>query len=191
MNQTPVLEIGEDLVLNPATRKVLPQVIDAHNEDPEGTLAALPWLKEDIEFSPQIADLSKNLELELTWDEIHFWAIQGKKDNAFHGFIGLGNDMHLAASAYNIGYWVRKRSRGKGISLNAVDEIIKWLRQRKEQSLIELTVHPHNVAGLATAKRVCQKWNGLAIEGYIGVEIKGRTVPHLLNLIQLRRSDDE
>ena len=62
MNQTPVLEIGEDLVLNPATRKVLPQVIDAHNEDPEGTLAALPWLKEDIEFSPQIADLLKNLD---------------------------------------------------------------------------------------------------------------------------------
>ena len=57
MSKTPVLEIDEELILNPATRKILPQVIDAHNEDPEGTLAALPWLKENLEFSPQIADL--------------------------------------------------------------------------------------------------------------------------------------
>ena len=130
-----------------------------------------------------------NLEMEMTWDDIHFWAIQNRENNHFVGFIGLGNDMHLAASAYNLGYWIRKSDRRNGISMLAVDSVFNWLSERGVPALVEVTVHPHNSAGLATAKRICERWSGLTIDGYIGVEIKGRTVPHLLSLVQLPRSD--
>ena len=36
---------------------------------------------------------------------------------------------------------------------------------------IEITVHPHNAAGLATAASVCNGWDGELVEEFIGIEI--------------------
>ena len=59
----------------------------------------------------------------------------------------------------------------------------------KEKAFFEISVHPHNEAGLATCKSICQEWNGLAIEGFVPIEIDDRTIPHVLHLIQLNRGD--
>ena len=187
--QTPELAVNDKVVLRPIARRILPEVMIAYLEDPEAAKAALPWLKEGEEARRQIADLMIDLEMHRNGDSIHFWAIHSMEDNSFVGMIGFGDELQLAASAYNLGYWVRKNWRKKGIARACVDAIFKWQSHRTEQSLIEITVHPHNEAGLATCKSICQEWNGLAIEGFVPIEIDARTIPHVLHLIQLNRGD--
>ncbi|MDP6869839.1 MAG: GNAT family N-acetyltransferase [Candidatus Poseidoniaceae archaeon] len=177
------------MILRPVSRRILPEVMEAFNEDPEAARSALPWLKEGDEARSQIADLMIDLELHKGGDKIHFWAIHSLADNSFVGMIGLGDELQLAASAYNLGYWVRKNWRMKGVAGKSVNAIFSWLETYKQQALIEITVHPHNEAGLAVCKSICNNWNGLAVEGYVGIECNGRTVPHILHLVQLNRGD--
>ena len=186
---TPVLEIDTKVILRPISRRILPEVMDSYHEDPEAAKAALPWLKEGDKARSQIADLMIDLEMQRNGNAIHFWAIHSLKDNSFVGLVGLGDELQLAASAYNLGYWVRRDWRRMGIARACVDAIFTWQSERTEQSLIEITVHPHNTAGLAACKSICEQWNGLAIEGYVPIEIDGRTIPHVLHLVQLNRGD--
>ena len=187
--ETPELSVNDLAILRPVNRRILPEVTEAYMEDPVAAKAALPWLKEGEEARGQIADLMIDLEMHRNGDKIHFWAIHSTNDNSFIGMIGLGDELQLAASAYNLGYWVRKKWRGMGIASACVDAIFTWQRDRTEQSLIEITVHPHNEAGQAASKSICKKWNGLAVEGYVAIEIDGRTIPHILHLVQLDRGD--
>ena len=161
----------------------------AYQEDPDAAKAALPWLKEGEEARGQITDLMIDLEMHRNGDAIHFWAIHSLDGNTFVGMIGLGDELQLAASAYNLGYWVRRDWRRKGIAAACVDAIFEWQSQRTEQSLIEITVHPHNEAGLSACKAICTKWKGLAVEGYVPIEIDERTIPHVLHLVQLNRGE--
>ena len=189
MMETPELSVNELVILRPVNRRILPEVMEAYMEDPDAAKAALPWLRDGEQARSQIADLMIDLELHRDGDKIHFWAIHSQQDNSFVGMIGFGDELQLAASAYNLGYWVRKSWRNKKIASACVDAIFVWQKDRAEQSLIEITVHPHNEAGLATSKSICQKWNGLAVEGYVPIEIDGRTIPHILHLIQLDRGE--
>jgi isopropylmalate/homocitrate/citramalate synthase len=74
----------------------------------------------------------------------------------------------------------------------AANRIFTWLDERarneEQHHRIEITVHPHNVAGLATATRICQAWQGETVEEFIGIEIGERTVPHRLHIVDLPRS---
>ena len=133
--ETPELAVNEQVILRPINRRILPEVMSAYLEDPEAAKAALPWLKEGEEARRQIADLMIDLEMHRNGDSIHFWAIHSCQDNSFIGMVGLGDELQLAASAYNLGYWVRKTWRRKGIALACVDAIFSWQSQRTEQSL--------------------------------------------------------
>ena len=183
------MQVDEIVILRPISRRILPEVMESYLEDPEAAKAAHPWLKEGEKARRQIADLMIDLEIQRNGDSIHFWAIHSLADNSFVGIIGLGDELQLAASAYNLGYWVRKNWRRKGIAQSCVDAIFTWQKERTEQSLIEITVHPHNEAGLAACKSICEKWKGLAIEGFVPIEIDERTIPHVLHLVQLNRGD--
>ncbi|MGB1818047.1 MAG: GNAT family N-acetyltransferase [Candidatus Poseidoniaceae archaeon] len=189
MTTTPEINIDEEFVLKPVNRRILPEVIEAHNEDPEGTLSALPWLTQMEDIHRQLADLLLELEHERDEDRLHFWAIHQGKDSKFVGMIGLGDELQLAASAYNLGYWVRSSCRRQNIANRAVDAVFDWVREKQDQALIEITVHPHNKAGLSTCQSICDRWQGLSIDGYVGIDLNGRTVPHQLYLIQLRPSE--
>ena len=187
---TPELQVDEKVVLRPVTRRILPEVMEAYTEDPESAKAALPWLTDGIEAHRQITDLMIDLEMHKDGETVHFWAIHSKENNSFVGMIGLGDELQLAASAYNLGYWVRRNWRRQGIALNCVDAIFTWLKNRTTQALIEITVHPHNESGLATCRSICERWGGLAISDYVAIEIGGRTIPHILHLVQLDRGDN-
>ena len=186
---TPELTVDTQVILRPISRRILPEVMESYHEDPDAAKAALPWLKEGDEARGQLTDLMIDLEMHRNGDSIHFWAIHSLESNSFVGLIGLGDELQLAASAYNLGYWVRRDWRRKGIAAACVDAIFTWQSQRTEQSLIEITVHPHNESGLAACKSICKKWNGLVVEGYVPIEIDERTIPHILHLVQLNRGD--
>ena len=160
---TPQLQVDNQVILRPINRRILPEVMAAYLEDPDAAKAALPWLKDGDLARRQIADLMIDLEQRRNGDSIHFWAIHSIEDNAFVGMAGLGDELQLAASAYNLGYWVKKNWRRQGIARSCIDAIFSWQSDRTEQSLIEITVHPHNEAGLSACKSICQRWQGLLL----------------------------
>ena len=95
--------------------------------------------------------------------------------------------MQLLHSHYNLGYWVRKGFRNRKIASNAVDAVLEWLESRGSTFRIEITVHPRNEAGLVTAERIRQRWNGQIIDEFIGIELNDKTVPHKIHVIDLPR----
>ena len=109
------------------------------------------------------------------------------ENNEFCGLIGLGDELQHEYSNYSLGYWVRQSRQRKGIASSSVDAVLSWLNSRNKPIRIELTVHPHNNPGIAACSSICERWNGKTLPGFIGVEINGRTIPHILHLIDLPR----
>ena len=187
MSQTPTLpELEGGYSLRPVSKAILPMVLDAYSEDPESAKAALPWLKNNEDITRQLADMLHDLEHLSNVDRVHFWSIHNQ-ENTFIGLIGLGDEMQLVHSHYNLGYWVRKEFRNQGIASNAVDAVLFWLESRGRVFRVEITVHPRNTAGLVTAERICQRWNGQVIDEFIGIELNGQTVPHRIHIVDLPR----
>tara|TARA_B100000927_G_C16320042_1_gene411001 strand:- start:68 stop:643 length:576 start_codon:yes stop_codon:yes gene_type:complete len=190
MTLTPELKVGREFTLEPVNKLALKPILNAFNEDPESAYAALPWLDKNKEIRQQIRDMLFDVEAQENLDEIHFWSIIDEQTRDFIGLIGLGDELQLLHSNYNLGYWVRSKYRRQGITIRCVDTILQWLSSRDKFFRIEITVHPHNDAGLATAASVCQGWDGEVVEEFIGIEIGNRTVPHRIHIIDINRGGD-
>ena len=185
MPRTPDLpDLDGGYSLRPVSKAILPMVIDAYTEDPESAKAALPWLSNEEDITRQLSDMLHDLEHLSNADRVHFWSIHDQ-ENTFIGLIGLGDEMQLVHSNYNLGYWVRKGFRNRRIASNAVDAVLGWLDSRGSVFRVEITVHPRNDAGLITAERICHRWNGQIIDEFIGIEINGKTVPHKIHVVDL------
>ena len=187
MTKTPQLSVDDDFSLNPLSKVALTPILNAFNEDPESAYSALPWLDKNKEIRQQIRDMLFDVESQVNSDEIHFWSITHAESNEFVGLIGLGDELQLLHSNYNLGYWVRSKFRRQGITIRSVNAILRWLNSRNDFFRIEITVHPHNIAGLATAASVCNDWDGELVEEFIGIEISNRTVPHRIHIIDINR----
>ncbi|RJU83957.1 MAG: N-acetyltransferase [Candidatus Poseidoniales archaeon] len=187
MSLTPVLEIDDGLSLIPVNKSILSSVLEAYNEDPESALVALPWLNNHEDIRTQLRDMLFDVESQSDKDELHFWSIITGPKKEFVGLIGLGDELQLLHSNYNLGYWVRTGFRRQNIAIRCVNEILSWLKSRDEFFRIEITVHPHNEAGLATAQSICKKWQGELVEEFIGIEIGNRTVPHRIHIIDIKK----
>lgn len=190
MTLTPELKVGREFTLEPVNKLALKPILNAFNEDPESAYAALPWLDKNKEIRQQIRDMLFDVEAQENLDEIHFWSIIDEQTRDFIGLIGLGDELQLLHSNYNLGYWVRSKYRRQGITIRCVNTIFQWLSSRDKFFRIEITVHPHNDAGLATAASVCQGWDGEVVEEFIGIEIGNRTVPHRIHIIDINRGGD-
>jgi len=188
---TPELDLDEQLMLKPVSKSILPSLLEAYNEDPGAAQTALPWLDASFNVQGQLSDMLFDVESQAGADRLHFWWVCRKESKTFVGLVGLGDELQLVGSSYNLGYWVRPTFQRQGIALMAANRIFTWLEERanaqEEHHRIEITVHPHNTAGLATATRICEGWQGEIIEEFIGIEIGERTVPHRLHIIDLPR----
>ena len=149
-----------------------------------------PWLDRSKETRQQIRDMLNDVEAQTSSSQIHFWSIIDELSREFLGLIGLGDELQLLQSNYNLGYWVRTPYRRKGVTIKCVNAIFQWLSSQEEFFRIEITVHPHNEAGLATAASICQAWDGESVEEFIGIEINGRTVPHRIHIVDINRGGD-
>ena len=188
MARTPELpDVPDGFRLRPVSKAILSSVMEAYLEDPESAKAALPWLRNDRDITRQLSDMLHDLEHLSNADRVHFWSIHDAS-NLFIGLIGLGDEMQLIHSHYNLGYWVRKGFRQKGIASSSVDAVLGWLNSRGDTYRVEITVHPRNTAGLITAERICNRWKGQIIEEFIGIELNGKTVPHRIHVIDLPRT---
>ena len=188
---TPELEFRPGMRLVPVSKAILPLLLEAYHEDPEAAQTALPWLDAAHNVQGQLSDMLFDVENQAEVDRLHFWWIRSEEKGAFVGLIGFGDELQLLQSSYNLGYWVRSSYQRQGIALEATRTVLQWLENKTIESddfiRIEITVHPHNEAGLATARRICEEWNGETIEQFIGIEIGQRTVPHRLHILDLPR----
>ena len=112
-------------------------------------------------------------------------SIHTAENGAFVGLVGLGDELQSLHSDFNLGYWVRQAHRRRHIASRCVDVIFTWLAKRTDPTTVEIAVHPHNVAGLATASAICSQWNGERLDDFIGIEFNERTVPHHLHLVDI------
>ena len=187
MTTTPQLSIAGEYNLRPANKAILSSVIEAFNEDPDSALSALPWIDISKDINHQLSDMLFDIETASDEDRLHFWSIHDSA-GTFAGMVGVGDELQFASSQYNLGYWVKPSFRNKGIAIRSVDSILAWLESRGGNFRIEVAVHPHNAAGLATAEKICSNWNGETLEEFVGVELFGRTIPHKVYLIDLPRN---
>ena len=187
---TPILDMANGYSLQIAQRKHLTDLMQAYQEDPESAQSALPWLDPQKDIHRQFRDMLFDIELKIEDDSIHFWVIYSN-DNEFAGMVGLGDELQLDKSSYNLGYWVRKPFRRQGIAKLAVERIFKWLESRNINTYVEIAVHPRNDAGIGTAESICIDWSGDRISEYFGIEVRGRTVPHHLFVIHLPRGEGD
>ncbi|MBT7637536.1 MAG: GNAT family N-acetyltransferase [Euryarchaeota archaeon] len=190
---TPELEFRSDMKLVPVRKAILPLLLEAYNEDPEAAQKALPWLDASNNVQGQLSDMLFDVENQSEVDRLHFWWIRSEEKGNFVGLIGLGDELQLLQSSYNLGYWVRSSYQRQGIALEATRRVLHWLENKTIENdgfiRIEITVHPHNEAGLATASRICEEWGGEIIEQFIGIEIGQRTVPHRMHILDLPRGE--
>ncbi len=185
MVATPVLQVSDSVDLRPATKSILPAMLDAYHEDSEAAQTALPWLDPNDDVRRQLRDMLYDIQAQHGTDTLHFWGIHDRSNDEFLGLIGLGDELQSLHSDFSLGYWVRLKHRRRGLASTCVDAVLNWLAQREVSTVVEIAVHPRNAAGLATAGAICQRWNGEHLEEFIGIEFKERTVPHHLHLVEV------
>mgnify|MGYP001177567869 FL=1 len=185
MVQTPQLRIDDQVMLRPANHSVLVAMFEAYQEDSEAAQTALPWLDPNEDVRRQLRDMLYDIEAQNGTDKLHFWSIHSTNSDEFMGLVGLGDELQSLHSNFNLGYWVRLNHRRKAIASRCVDAIFSWLSERSTSTVIEIAVHPHNEAGLATASAICLRWSGERLPEFIGIEFNQRTVPHYLHMVDL------
>ena len=185
MMMTPELQVDEALLLRPAANSILVAMFEAYQEDAEAAQAALPWLNPEQDVRRQLRDMLYDIEAQKGGDRLHFWSIHTTSTGEFVGLVGLGDELQSLHAAFNLGYWVRRAHRRKGIAMKCVNCIFNWLAQRSDTTTVEIAVHPHNESGLATADAICKAWGGERLPEFIGIEFNERTVPHHLHLVDL------
>ena len=47
---TPELKVNTEVILRPISRRILPEVMESYQEDPDAAKAALPWLDWSFEI---------------------------------------------------------------------------------------------------------------------------------------------
>ncbi len=179
---TPTLEVQGGLTLQPVTTADLTEFLTMYNEAPVDGRTALPWLYPH-QVAEQIGDMVRDILHAEEEDRIHFWCI--REEGRVVGTIGLGDELQLDVSTWSLGYWIRADRQGQRIATRAIDAVFTWLHQRGVNAMVEVAVHPHNTAGLATARALCHRWQGTPLDDYVGIDFGGRTIPHHLHLIQV------
>ncbi len=184
MQATPDLKTESGLHLTAVNRRLFSEMLEAHAEDPEGTYIAIPWFDRGIEASPQISDFLFELEVHSRSGRIHFWSIHDGTE--FVGLVGIGDELQIEGSKWNLGYWVRSSARKRGIARESVNAVFSWLAAFSHPVQVEITVHPQNTAGLATCRSICSIWGGKRMEpDFWPIEVDGRTVPHAMWTVNL------
>jgi RimJ/RimL family protein N-acetyltransferase len=117
-----------------------------------------------------------------TGEGLHLVIVDADTDELL-GSIGV-QDIRRAESRCDIGYWLARQARGRGVMTRAVRLLSRWVFDNLPIERIQITVQPDNSASRAVAERA-----GYAFEGILRsyIEIKGR--PRDAAMYSLLRAD--
>jgi RimJ/RimL family protein N-acetyltransferase len=104
-----------------------------------------PYHREDA-----VAYLDKCEQERAEGKTFNFLAVDG--ENRILGSFGL-MELDKAAGYGEIGYWVAKEARGKGVATRAVALLRDWAAGEKGCDLVELVIHTDNALSIRVAER--------------------------------------
>ena len=128
----------------------------AINENPKDLINAMPWIKINNEIKPQIITFVLESELQNQQGEIHLWSILHNQTNELIGLIGVDSMTHQNGDL-NLGYWVKYSFQKQGIATKVIPKVLTWLSTFHHSKIIEITVNPQNISGVATCKHIIRK----------------------------------
>ena len=103
------------------------------------------------------------------------------------GLIGIDR-MTNQTGDLNFGYWVKSSCQRKYIASRAIYATLMWLAKSYNAKVLEITVNPENLAGLATCKHILERLNlDQNPFGKTTLDLHGKNIEYYTFLIPLNK----
>ena len=182
---TSSIRVDEGLVLRPATKNNIPEIVEAFEETWPDVIRAMPWINPDKEIKSQIENFIGDTERKGRTGLLHHWIMVRPWDDYVIGLIGFDRVTRSDRATWNLGYWVRSSEQRHGYARKSIDAALSWLGQVGEL-IVEVKVDPNNAPGSKTVIRTVRKWNGERyLSGDSAITVAGVRTLHECHLIEV------
>jgi RimJ/RimL family protein N-acetyltransferase len=182
---TSSIRIDESLVLRPASKPHIPEIVEAFEETWPDVIRAMPWINPDKEIKPQIEDFIGDTERKGRTGLLHHWIMIRPWDGYVIGLVGFDRATRSDRATWNLGYWVRSSEQRYGYARRSIDAALGWLGQVGEL-IVEVKVDPNNIPGSKTVLRTVRKWKGERyVSGDSAITVAGVRTLHECHLIEV------
>jgi len=182
---TSSIRVDEGLVLRPATKNNIPEIVEAFEETWPDVIRAMPWINPDKEIKSQIENFIRDTERKGRTGLLHHWIMVRPWDDYVIGLIGFDRITRSDRATWNLGYWVRSSEQRHGYARKSIDAALSWLGQVGEL-IVEVKVDPNNAPGSKTVIRTVRKWNGERyLSGDSAITVAGVRTLHECHLIEV------
>lgn len=182
---TSSIRIDDGLVLRPASKPHISEIVEAFEETWPDVIRAMPWINPDKEIRPQIEDFIGDTERKGRAGLLHHWIMIRPWDGYLIGLVGFDRVTRSERANWNLGYWVRSSEQRHGYARRSIDAVLEWLGQVGEL-IVEVKVDPNNTPGSKTVIRTVRKWKGeRCVSGDSAITVAGVRTMHECHLIEV------
>lgn len=182
---TSSIRVDEGLVLRPASKPHIPEIVEAFEETWPDVIRAMPWINPDKEIRPQIEEFIGDTERKGRTGLLHHWIMIRPWDGYVIGLIGFDRVTRSDRATWNLGYWVRSSEQRHGYARRSIDAALGWLGQVGEL-IVEVKVDSNNIPGSKTVLRTVRKWKGERyVPGDSAITVAGVRTMHECHLIEV------
>ena len=182
---TSSIRVDDGLVLRPASKPHIPEIVEAFEETWPDVIRAMPWINPDKEIRPQIEEFIGDTERKGRTGLLHHWIMIRPWDGYVIGLVGFDRVIRSDRATWNLGYWVRSSEQRHGYARRSIDAALGWLGQVGEL-IVEVKVDPNNIPGSKTVLRTVRKWKGERhVSGDSAITVAGVRTTHECHLIEV------
>ena len=182
---TSSIRVDEGLVLRPASKPHIPEIVEAFEETWPDVIRAMPWINTAKEIRPQIEEFIGDTERKGRTGLLHHWVMIRPWDGYVIGLVGFDRVTRSDRATWNLGYWVRSSEQRHGYARRSIDAALGWLGQVGEL-IVEVKVDPNNTPGSKTVLRTVRKWKGERhVSGDSAITVAGVRTTHECHLIEV------
>jgi len=182
---TSSIRIDDGLVLRPASKIHISDIVEAFEETWPEVIRAMPWINPDIEIRAQIEDFINDTETKGKSGILHHWVMIRPWDGYLLGLVGFDRVTRSSEAMWNLGYWVRSSEQRHGYARKSIDATLGWIR-RTGNITVEMKVDPNNLPGSKTVHRTVKKWGGeRCASGDSAITVAGVRTRHECHLIHI------
>ena len=182
---TSSIRVDEGLVLRPASKRYIPEIIEAFNETWPDVMRAMPWINPDRDTKSQIENFILDTERKGRAGLLHHWCMIRPWDGYVVGLLGFDRVTRSERAVWNLGYWVRSSEQRHGYARRSIEASLHWLAQTGK-ILVEVKVDPNNNPGLKTVEMILKKWGGeRCVSGDSAITVAGVRTLHHCHLIEI------
>ena len=185
---TSSIRIDDGLVLRPASKIHISDIVEAFEETWPEVIRAMPWINPDIGIRAQIEDFINDTEKKGKSGILHHWVMIRPWDGYLLGLVGFDRVTRSNEAMWNLGYWVRSSEQRHGYARKSIDATLGWIRHTGNIT-IEMKVDPNNLPGSKTVQRTVKKWGGeRCASGDSAITVAGVRTRHECHLIHISPS---